>query len=237
MFSAIGSIIGGIMGASSAAKDRKLQIKFAKNGIQWRAADARAAGIHPLAALGAQTPTYTPVGDGGLGSAIAQGASAMGDTFANTQSSKAQKPIIQSQLEVNKAQADLLRAQTVSTLANVTAGVRGGVGGKVPTADPQKAEDIYHNGQKAVAAYVPFYDPREGNKIIGYGVNPVLYGDFSERVAPHVVGPIERQALTPAGPGRKVEGLPSRASRGERVELDGVTYVYHPRLGWQPVRK
>lgn len=42
-------------------KERDLQREFAQTGIQWRAADAKAAGIHPLAALGAQTVSYSPV--------------------------------------------------------------------------------------------------------------------------------------------------------------------------------
>lgn len=37
------------------------QYDFAKNGIGWRVADAKKNGIHPLYALGANTPTYTPV--------------------------------------------------------------------------------------------------------------------------------------------------------------------------------
>lgn len=40
--------------------DRALQREFAKNGIRWRVQDAKAAGIHPLFALGGSTSTYTP---------------------------------------------------------------------------------------------------------------------------------------------------------------------------------
>jgi len=40
-------------------KQTALQREFAQSGIQWRAADARAAGIHPLAALGAQTQSFS----------------------------------------------------------------------------------------------------------------------------------------------------------------------------------
>ena len=38
-----------------------MQKEFAKNSIQWRAADARAAGLHPLAALGINPSSATPV--------------------------------------------------------------------------------------------------------------------------------------------------------------------------------
>lgn len=39
----------------------KYQEKFAKHGVRWRVADAQAAGIHPLAALGMSPNQATPV--------------------------------------------------------------------------------------------------------------------------------------------------------------------------------
>lgn len=45
-----------------------LQREFAQNGIQWKVADARAAGIHPQFALGANTVSYAPVSLGDSGS-------------------------------------------------------------------------------------------------------------------------------------------------------------------------
>lgn len=49
------------------------QREFAQKGIRWRVADAQAAGVHPLYALGANLPTYSP-------SPIAVGANtALGD--------------------------------------------------------------------------------------------------------------------------------------------------------------
>ena len=40
------------------------QYQFAQNAIRWRVADAKAAGLHPLAALGAQTSSFSPVAIG-----------------------------------------------------------------------------------------------------------------------------------------------------------------------------
>lgn len=74
----IGSIVGGLFGKSSAEKANaaniKLQQDFAKKGIRWRVNDAKQAGIHPLAALGAQTTSFSPsvVGDNSFGTGIAQ---------------------------------------------------------------------------------------------------------------------------------------------------------------------
>lgn len=44
----------------AATQEYHRQKEFAKNQIKWRANDARDAGLHPLAALGAQTMNYTP---------------------------------------------------------------------------------------------------------------------------------------------------------------------------------
>lgn len=71
--SAVGSIAGGVLGLVGSAQSQKSaaalnqmnyehQKEFAQNGIRWRVADAKAAGIHPLAALGTNTASYTPSG-------------------------------------------------------------------------------------------------------------------------------------------------------------------------------
>lgn len=48
--------------AEIAAADRAQQKEFAQMGIRWRVEDAQAAGIHPLAAVGATGATYSPTG-------------------------------------------------------------------------------------------------------------------------------------------------------------------------------
>ncbi len=73
LISGAASLAGSFIGSSSqseandamlanAAKDRQLQRNFAKKGIRWRVKDAQAAGIHPLYAMGASLPTYSPSG-------------------------------------------------------------------------------------------------------------------------------------------------------------------------------
>lgn len=59
------SLIGGAVNRRSAAQaadqNAALQREFAQNGIRWKVADAKAAGLHPLAALGASTASASPV--------------------------------------------------------------------------------------------------------------------------------------------------------------------------------
>lgn len=56
------SLLGGFLGRESQedqrAKNEALQREFAQNSVQWRVADAKKAGIHPLYAMGA--PTMSP---------------------------------------------------------------------------------------------------------------------------------------------------------------------------------
>ena len=51
----------------AAERDIANQREFAQKGVQWKVADARAAGIHPAVALGAQTASFSPIGVGDTG--------------------------------------------------------------------------------------------------------------------------------------------------------------------------
>lgn len=71
--SAGASLVGGLLnnksGADAAQRNYDAQKEFAQNGIRWKVADAKAAGIHPLAALGVNNASFTPsftAGDNGL---------------------------------------------------------------------------------------------------------------------------------------------------------------------------
>lgn len=60
-FAAAASLLGSAVGLYEGHSNRQEQRKYAQNGIQWRVADAQRAGIHPLYALGANTPSFSPV--------------------------------------------------------------------------------------------------------------------------------------------------------------------------------
>lgn len=59
-----GKGIDAFISNQNAEKNVKYQREFAQNGIQWRAADAEKAGIHPLAAMGASLTNFSPVSVG-----------------------------------------------------------------------------------------------------------------------------------------------------------------------------
>jgi len=68
-----GDIIGALIGAGanmwSSSQTNKANERSMKHGVQWRVADAKAAGIHPLAALGANmqpVPSQPLLGDAAI---------------------------------------------------------------------------------------------------------------------------------------------------------------------------
>lgn len=112
--SSVGSLAGGIIGSRNQAKanaaNYNAQKEFAQNGISWRVADAKRAGIHPLFALGGSGATYSPsaqtVGDYNLGSV----GNAMGQAIASRQSSF-ERSMQSEQLKNAKLQNSLLESQ------------------------------------------------------------------------------------------------------------------------------
>lgn len=56
----LGGGVSAITGKQNADREYERQKEFAQNGIRWKVADAKAAGIHPLYAIGANTSTYSP---------------------------------------------------------------------------------------------------------------------------------------------------------------------------------
>lgn len=74
--SAGSSLVGGFLnnksGADAAQRNYDAQKEFAQHGIRWKVADAKAAGIHPLAALGVNNASFSPsftAGDNGIAQA------------------------------------------------------------------------------------------------------------------------------------------------------------------------
>lgn len=59
-----------------------LQKEFAKNGIQWKVQDAIKAGIHPLAALGANTTSFSPISVGARGPNASEGFNIAGQNIS-----------------------------------------------------------------------------------------------------------------------------------------------------------
>lgn len=103
------------------AENIKMQKEFAQSGVQWKVEDAKKAGIHPLAALGAQTHSFAPASIGespntAMGDSIAN----MGQNIAQAYSASTSKndrlineAMRMEQLDNARLQNELLRSQII----------------------------------------------------------------------------------------------------------------------------
>ena len=140
-------------------QNANLQREFAQNSIQWRVADAKAAGIHPLFAMGANmggaSPTaYIPGGDsapvdrGDMGASLSNMGQGIGRAVAAMQSKEerevdAMKVI---QIENGNLQNELLKMQIASAQARLARDQIGppmpGVNSKFGIYEPKAAEVV-----------------------------------------------------------------------------------------------
>lgn len=133
LISAGSKLVGGLFGMNAADKQASLQKQFAKNAIQWKVADAKAAGVSPLFALGAPTVSYQPnmVGDGPLGNALSdmgQDVSRAVEAVEDGPTRQANRLLQGLQLERAGLENDLLRTQI---MRNSVTAPPGGVGDMV----------------------------------------------------------------------------------------------------------
>lgn len=89
------------------------QKEFAQHGVRWRVEDAKAAGLHPLYALGGSGATFTPssqsIDFGKMGQNLARAASAMSGDARATQA--AQLRVLNAQAEKDEALAAAARSE------------------------------------------------------------------------------------------------------------------------------
>lgn len=113
----IGSFIGGFFDRDSnqkiANENNALQREFAQNGIRWKVEDAKAAGIHPLAALGAQTLPFTPAFGDNMGTSFASMGQDIGRAIDSTRTGEERNSarITALQVERGELENELLRSQ------------------------------------------------------------------------------------------------------------------------------
>lgn len=121
----LGDIVSGVTGlisgnaSNNAQKDNASnniaeQRDFAQNGVKWRVADAKAAGISPLAALGANLTSFSPVE---VGDSAGTGLARFGQDISRSMNAtrtapeRAQAKLDSLSLEHAGLENDLLRAQ------------------------------------------------------------------------------------------------------------------------------
>lgn len=219
LISGASSIAGGLIGANSASKDRKMQKQFAKKGVQWRAADARAAGIHPLAALGYSGSSYTPVGDGGMGSAVSQAGQQLGSAVSAAPKNKLASALGQSSMRVDQANIELLQAQKLQILDGIRKSQQGIKPAMTSLSIPSETTNPIVGGKKLphdrTSSDAEAYEQRYGDIAQEIGGAITAYQDF--------VKPKMRMSV-------------NRMSKADREKLSWLQWLI-PQISWEPKGK
>lgn len=154
---AVGSYLQGNAQEKASKKAYKRALEFAQNGIQWKVADANAAGINPYFALGAPTASFSDPGIGvdPLGSALESmgqnvSRAALANASPGDKMTAAMQPLL---LEKAGLENDYLRAKIATETRLATqAGTGPGINNLpiaeklIPVTDPglgQQAENDY----------------------------------------------------------------------------------------------
>lgn len=190
LISAGANLIGGVLGRKSQedanAANLKHQQEFAQQGVRWRVEDAKAAGVHPLAALGAQLHQFAPsvVGDTSMPGALSAAGQdiSRGIAATSTASERAYSDSVKAMtLERMGLENRLLGAQIVQTQraglgpafpSRVAESDTLRLGGNTIVPDPgwSDAQDIQNRyGEPAEWLYFPFVAGADIMKNIPHG--------------------------------------------------------------------
>jgi hypothetical protein len=198
-----GSLLGGALGyfgaksqASQQAAMMKAQMdaqrEFAQKGVRWKVADAKEAGISPLAALGAQTHSFSPMSVGGgpspmshLGNAISDMGQNIGRSLMATATNEERKrQILQTQnlrLKNQKLKQDLAMDQQGNSYARVSNA------GNPPMPNVQNRPSLV-TGQNPSKKQLQSGDiADQGFAFTGTGLAPIPSSDVKERIEDQII--------------------------------------------------
>lgn len=183
IISAGASLIGGAMSRKSSkdanaanaeisAQNAEMQKEFAQNGIRWKVNDAKAAGIHPLYALGANTHSFSPsaVGvspDTSMGDAFSRAGQDIGRAIdaGSTMGERQQARMNELQIKRGELENTLLASRIARLNANPTIGVptsspSGYIEGQNPMIQPSPNTEVFEE---------PTMTGREVGSVADYG--------------------------------------------------------------------
>lgn len=202
------NLVGGIYGQRNQAAINTANINAAQNaamyGIEWRVADAKRAGINPLAALGSNFSPgpATAVGSNALGAGvgaagqdIARAFQAYGDKLSK--SAELDNQLKQSQIDqINATTAgEMLRNSKMATMSQP--GTPPGLGILDPSGNPVKtAKRLYEDYSTGTGQRVTLFSPDAQRSIFsgvpGAVTYPALAADLAVKNLPRVYGPMIR---------------------------------------------
>lgn len=222
-----GALVGsGIIGSEAAKSQTKDQLayqrEFAKHGIRWRVEDAKAAGVHPLLAMGAQVPSYQPVViDDPLPRALGEAGQTIARSVAATSTPEEKQ---MTQLALQSAQA---RVRSDNAMADYYSSLAARTRQEANSAQTFPLETGLPGLDGQGLSWLGDYPEGFLSSDSGRGLDSPLSGRFVEKaptVSSHAVGqPHVSSGTKPGwdnynlGPGLDIQ-LPTSSNMGEALE-------------------
>lgn len=117
-------LLGGFLSSSSSKKAQRKAEAFERQRIQMTVADAKKAGIHPLAALGAGTAytnPYTSIPSGGMANAIGEVGQSLGQAAVDYGQAKKDKAAVRFETQMALKKFDLDARETEARIGLINA--------------------------------------------------------------------------------------------------------------------
>lgn len=210
--------------AAEAAVDH--QREFAQHGVRWRVEDAKAAGVHPLFALGAQTPSFSPVQQSfDTGSGVADHLSRLGQDISRpvdatrTKGERVDARMTALALQRGELENELLRSQ-IARLNQAS-------NPPMPsTVDPQPFEPVMTHPDAPHAEPSGVTEIGYGNTADG-GLAPVMSEEMNQRSEDDLVAKAMWHLRNTVIPNVPVFGRNSLEARRPRSDPGpGMTWVW-----------
>lgn len=177
MWNFLGSVVGGVLGNRSAKKQQAAANELNRNKIRWTVEDAKAANIHPLAALG--SPVASAWATPTRNDAYATAARGAGAALAQRADRKAQSQLQGLQVENAKLQNEALRTEIMLAKATAASAAMA-ANSKRPAVVDSLGNPTRHHPDAMVNA-VPLFS--EDGSFLGWIPNPEGQTDFTEMPA------------------------------------------------------
>jgi len=164
-------------------RNRAQDYDFAQNQIRWLAADAKAAGIHPLAALGASRINPSPTMVGGPSPADMSGLSALGQDIGRAMvagTTNHQRKIMD--LQLKNAEMDTEMKALELTTARRRLGQGGQVGPGIPDVIQNKPAEITSHAKGRRNIEAGSITSTGYARTAGGGLTPVPSKDSKDRI-------------------------------------------------------
>jgi len=260
VLSSVGSLIGNNQDQIAAQKARDqqndiserniaLQKEFAQNGLRWKVEDAKAAGIHPLYALGASGASFSPVSQTPVsGPSMSQTLSDVGQNIGRavgTTRTSEEKEVAALNLASAKANLDgqvidnQIKAKTLSQMGMTQPSFPGSDGGNfIPGQGNSNQGGLVKVNPKERAASQPGRPAQEAGWVpdVGFsrtdsGLTPVVPSSLSESLEDDLIGKFLWRIRNQIVPNFSDEGQPPRSQLPSGADR---WRWHHARQEWQP---